>query len=449
MKTKYLLLQFVLLLVFSFKITAQTFVPSDIIIGNNFFQVEFSDDSKSMVWCEQIGTTPLAKVWYTSMNLDSGLPNLASKQVIDTIQGQGWPYWGRDNVSRFFVIKNKYGNIKYIRRGATSDVLTSYDLGTVNNDEKSLLNVSNDISKSYFWINYTKKSAIPTDKDSLFVFRSDNTSNRIFINAETKNSAGSAYELTFPRWLANSEILAYPFKPTVNPVFDMKFWNGATQTSQQVTNDITTNGYLYHHVDDLPFQLPEFPGETFMFSSRGANKLSIYQRNGQYFDLVQTHLPISTISPPTLTSFEPFTINTNKIYGAYQVYTGGIPGSTSGEIYLKGIFNDDLHIKISDYNGVTVDPEYVIGNNQVWIYYYGKPVSGINYFDLHRCATPLTISSLSTLEYTTDKLSVYPNPFTDKITIKNLDADEEYILINMFGQIIYSGTNIQEKDFIF
>ena len=442
-------------LLIGLNLISQTFVPNDTILGSNLFQVEFSTDGRSMVWCEAIGGGK-AKVWYTDVDLNTGLPNLTSgKQLIDTIQNQGWPYWGQDNVGKFFLIKNQYNQFKYIRRTGFN-TLSTFNLGTINNDVKSLINVNADSTKNYFWVSYVIKDpniAITTIKDSLFVFKSNNPSIRYYINSEFENNGGSAYELTFPRWLAQSELLAYPFRPnTGQPVWDIKFWNGQTQTSKQVSNDIV-NSPLNHHVDDLPFRLTQFPADTFMFSARSANKLSIYKKTGQYFTLnpADEYLPISNLSTTlTLTSFEPFTICGNKTYGAYQVYTGAIPGNTAGEIWLKGIFNDPMHVQISNYPGeIAVDPEYVIGKNKVWVFYYGKVINAPVY-NLHRCSTPLLIPCSTTglrqneLE---NSARVYPNPFANKITINNLIGDETFTLTNVVGKTIYKGKNIQDEDF--
>lgn len=45
------------------------------------------------------------------------------------------------------------------------------------------------------------------------------------------------------------------------------------------------------------------------------------------------------------------------------------------------------------------------------------------------------------------KLHVYPNPFHDRINIRNADGYKEYSLFNPLGQIIYSGTAINTADF--
>jgi len=384
------------------------------------------------------------------VDLNSGLPNFTTKQLIDTIQGQGWPYWGQDSVSQFFLIKNRKGHIKYIRRTGFN-TLTQYDLGTINANNKSLLNVNADSTKNYFWVNYAVKKPSSTGLDSLFAFRSDNPTDRIFINAEKKNAGGGAYELTFPRWLAQSELLTYPFRPfTTQPFWDMKLWNGQTLTSTPITNDISASIFS-HHVDDLPFILPQFPTDTFMFSSKVAQKVAIYQKKGTYFTQVQLHTSPTSIIPTTLTSCKPFTSCGNKTYGAYQVYSGGgTPGTTAGEIYLLSILGDTLHTKISTFNGdVSVDPEYVIGNNEVWIYYYGKPLGAGN-VNLQRCETPLITPCIVTginEQSENEDLTIYPNPFSDKINLVNSTGSEVYFLLNTLGQKIWASRNIELPDF--
>jgi hypothetical protein len=350
-----------------------------------------------MVYCEQLPVAGgQALIWYADVDLNTGLPNLAARQRVDTIQTQGWPYWGHDRTGRFFLFMNKNKRVKIARRTGIN-TLAITDFGTINGQIKSLFNVSADSTKSYFWVNFIVSSAgigqSGTGRDSLFAFRSDNPGKVFFINSEVRNAGGGAYELTFPRWLAGSEKLAYPFRPNpAQPYWDMKFWDGATQTSTQVTNDIPAN-ILNHHVDDLAFTVPNQPGNTYIASSKGARRLAIYRRTGDagFFSEIESYAPPTTLgNSAILTSFEPFTVN-NKTYGAYQIYesTGGtIPGNAPGEIWLRGILGDTTNLKISTFSGVTVDPEYVIGNKKIWIYYYGRTV-GANTFNLRRCETPL------------------------------------------------------------
>ncbi|WP_353480871.1 T9SS type A sorting domain-containing protein [Haliscomenobacter sp.] len=434
----------ILLLFFSsLSLSAQTFTPSDILIATNVFQVEFSADSRSMVWCEQIPLSGArAKVWYTDMDLTTGLPDLARKQLIDTIQGQGWPYWGEDQTSPFFLIKNQRGEIIYVRRTGIN-TLSRFSLGKPGHPDKGLINVSADKSKPYFWVNYTVKTTVANGRDSLFCFSSDNPAKINFIASEVPSPAGSIYELTFPRWLAQSEILAHPFRTNpAQPYYDMKFWNGATLSSTVVTQDVQ-NSLFNSHVDDLPFRVPQKTGELFMFSSKGSRQMAIYQqqKNG-LFSEIETYASPTSFSPLTLTSFEPFTINGNQTFGAYQVYQGGgIPGNTKGEIWLRGIFGQTLHTKISTFDGVTVDPEYVIGPKKVWIYYYGKAV-GAPFFDLRRCETPLSIvtTRLNDAQKPQPIFSIYPNPARDFFTVQTAESvvPFELQLFDSIGRLIRS-----------
>ena len=45
------------------------------------------------------------------------------------------------------------------------------------------------------------------------------------------------------------------------------------------------------------------------------------------------------------------------------------------------------------------------------------------------------------------KINVYPNPFCNKIILKNATGNENYVLLNAIGQLIWTGKNIEQKDF--
>lgn len=52
-------------------------------------------------------------------------------------------------------------------------------------------------------------------------------------------------------------------------------------------------------------------------------------------------------------------------------------------------------------------------------------------------------------ELTSKNLSVYPNPFSNRIQIKNLTGLENYQLLNSIGQIVWTGINIENQDFLY
>lgn len=45
------------------------------------------------------------------------------------------------------------------------------------------------------------------------------------------------------------------------------------------------------------------------------------------------------------------------------------------------------------------------------------------------------------------QIQIYPNPFTDKLTISNINGFESFLLVNQLGQIIYDGKQIEQQNF--
>ena len=41
----------------------------------------------------------------------------------------------------------------------------------------------------------------------------------------------------------------------------------------------------------------------------------------------------------------------------------------------------------------------------------------------------------------------YPNPFTGKIYVDNVSSDAHFLLLNMTGQLLWSGDQIEQYDF--
>jgi hypothetical protein len=51
------------------------------------------------------------------------------------------------------------------------------------------------------------------------------------------------------------------------------------------------------------------------------------------------------------------------------------------------------------------------------------------------------------LESNNFAIEVFPNPFTNKINLTNTKGKEHFTLFNYFGQIVWSGNDIEQKDF--
>jgi len=66
--------------------------------------------------------------------------------------------------------------------------------------------------------------------------------------------------------------------------------------------------------------------------------------------------------------------------------------------------------------------------------------------DTSECIT-VTISTVGLDNSVSEELSVYPNPFTAKITVYNATGLEEYELLNAEGRVVWNGKQIGQQDF--
>lgn len=97
-------------------------------------------------------------------------------------------------------------------------------------------------------------------------------------------------------------------------------------------------------------------------------------------------------------------------------------------LYNQGITNwytqlgasNAEHSFYSDYNAATLD-------------FYADP-----------CGTTV---GFETPQLSDNKIKLYPNPFNSKINISGATGSAISTLTNMFGQIIWSGNNIEQQDF--
>jgi hypothetical protein len=56
-------------------------------------------------------------------------------------------------------------------------------------------------------------------------------------------------------------------------------------------------------------------------------------------------------------------------------------------------------------------------------------------------------TGINDLNETKDAIKAFPNPFSDKINLSNTTGKEHFTLYNYFGQIVWSGNDIDLKDF--
>jgi hypothetical protein len=56
-------------------------------------------------------------------------------------------------------------------------------------------------------------------------------------------------------------------------------------------------------------------------------------------------------------------------------------------------------------------------------------------------------TGINDLNETKEAIKAFPNPFSDKINLTNTTGKEFFTLINYFGQVIWSGINIEQQNF--
>lgn len=83
------------------------------------------------------------------------------------------------------------------------------------------------------------------------------------------------------------------------------------------------------------------------------------------------------------------------------------------------------------------------GSNYTFNYVTPVGINSVNYNGFTQCNTPLSTQE----NLIAETIEAFPNPFYDKINITTSDINQTCVLYNNFGQIIFSGKNIDEHNF--
>lgn len=67
----------------------------------------------------------------------------------------------------------------------------------------------------------------------------------------------------------------------------------------------------------------------------------------------------------------------------------------------------------------------------------------VNYNGFNQCELPLSISE----NFNLVDFQIFPNPFQEKIFVKNAKDNQMYLLFNSIGQVIYSGKKLTDQNF--
>ena len=104
---------------------------------------------------------------------------------------------------------------------------------------------------------------------------------------------------------------------------------------------------------------------------------------------------------------------------AYPTIVSFVNSGITGMVSQIGASNAE-HSFYSDYNAATLD-------------FFADP-----------CGTTVGVENP---QMSDNKIKLYPNPFNSSINISGAIGSEFYSLTNLFGQMIWSGNNIEQQDF--
>ncbi len=125
---------------------------------------------------------------------------------------------------------------------------------------------------------------------------------------------------------------------------------------------------------------------------------------------------------------------------------GPLNGALITSCALNGSNNGyNLSYSLNGTSGYAVNYSWA-GSMYTFNYTTPNTVNPINYNGFSQCNVPLSLLNVNTLN---DKIFIYPNPFTSTLKISKAGDKAFYTLSNSVGQIIFSGKNIEQKDFTY
>ena len=368
----------------------------------NYSNIEFTADSRYMVWFEMTDRRRNGIVWHCGVNPETGelIPadGKGFRAFESTVFGRANP--GLDTNGAYYVGMNQAGKLLFVRPTSPTsaeirELTTPPDL-TRRAIYPTIL--PNQSSGFVFWI---KNEAVPGGGSNpannwfeLQYIALDNPAQVIPIERQKRPERGFApLDSAFARWMKNKPALTYGFEDE-NGIVQVRMLD-LTQpdpTPIAVTSDpgdkIDPYSWFFNGQEIL---LPGMEAEA---------RTHVYVRTpGEaQFRLVETILPpASALAHPALAqSNEPIVFN-GHAYTAYQINEGGssfwdVTFARPGEIWLSTLFETpQQQWLLTDSLTAKAEPEPYVGNRRVWVFYNviegNNPLTAI--WHLYRADTPI------------------------------------------------------------
>lgn len=396
-----------------------------------------------MAWSEPAANGKF-RVWVCQMNPATGdflKPELFGRELEVGLNETSVPYWGQDDQGVFVMrLVPDTRAIARVRVDVVGGVLTAaVDFPPIPTNATRVPfypSWNPNSAKTYYGFFQQNE---PNSASQLFLLDFDKPFQDSLIQLTQDSVLYSNVDLGFiteaftfpscyytgPRWVYGRNFLTFGvFESTTSSRIQLRYLDldAPGPPTVRVGSDDP-----YAHNDDFPFQ---FQGR--LYTAGGLNYTTLFGVH-RWDDVLQRFEPQQVRSitnsqlfqPAVTSSMEPFVWN-NAVYSASLVlsdtaYTPtpfGPIGAVPGEIWLHSLLADggvpDSSLNLIVHPStrlVRSDPEYYIGTDSVWIFYYGKPV-GPGVQQLHRCSTPLynsTTASEPALGHTA-AFTVGPNP---------------------------------------
>lgn len=371
--------------------------------GINMINLEFSPDGQYVSWVEigQLisGTEVITYSvgWLAFIDPQTG--NLVPSDgrgyqfgdiLVDSEIG-GAPQWGEDAQGPFVVSVDFDFNMQLTRPISATKVLTS------------IINLPPSDSRVYPY-----PAWLPERQDGYVAYLQKDPENRYqawYVDLAdptvehqvTFGDQGFYAPLNGPplsvnihRWFYGEPIFVYGYTNTVTGRLQIKQFD----VSQPGLGPTVITDDDFDHIDEFPTTLFDEPYLISGINNWPVGRLYEKEASGDLYHPVQTIVatPTRLLTPTSALGFEAFEWE-GRAYASYQIRndsSGYLASQEAGEIFVTGLLTTaDYQRRISaDLPLVRVDPEFYLGDRQVWVYYSARPI-GANYWRLYRAPTGL------------------------------------------------------------
>ncbi len=379
----------------------------DVQVGDStvsYANVEFTGDGNYMVWFEQsTDGSGNGTVWHCGVDPDTGdliPPDGKGFNAFDsTLLGRANP--GMEAQGSYYVGMDRTGKLILVRPiSATTGTVTELTTPVDIRRRSIYPSYLPDSDKDYvFWIQNSDVagSGLTPGNDWFeiqYIDLAEPTTIKIVVRQDKPATGFAPMDIGFVRWFRDKASITYGVFDENNTVQISEFNVELPGSAPQVVTDDP-----YSKIDPYPFT---FANQDIIVAGIDGTAWShVYARDSEtLFALRETiYPPDSKLQNPALAQSHERILFNNALYSTYQVNELGTgffdtAFAQTGEIWLTTILQTQQQQWLISANNdsAKAEPEPLVGNNKVWIYYSSLP-KGANIttstWALHRIEAPI------------------------------------------------------------